>query len=296
MTNQDFNIESKKYIDDVYSEFCEYQRLVWNIFVWFNHFCKKHEIQYFMGFGSLIGVIRDKGCIPWDYDIDVIVKINEKDKLIQLLELELPDSMYYTYSTNVEEYPTCCLRICQKGFPFTSIHLDVYFLIGNPKKEPQNFVDNIENYHILREIKYGDKWYPQEFSNDKKNLKLQLLRLYREFRKITISANKIKFFEERILKQYPLGSSPFCSIHGDPYRKVYFIEDFSSTLKIHINGEDVTIPVGYDRYLSIIYKDYKNYLPISTRFDEFYRMTINVRKRINYMKSDDTGKFDFCKK
>lgn len=292
MTNQEFITESKQYIDDVYLEFCEYQKMVWDIFVWFNHFCKKHELQYFVGYGSLIGAIRDQGSIPWDYDMDVIIKIDEKDKLISLLDSDLPDSMYYTHAGNVDEYPTCCLRICKKGYPFTSIHLDVFFLIGNPEREPQKFVDEVEHYHVLREIKFGEKWYPQNSSDSNVN---KVLNLCRSIRKKIISEKKIKAFEEKAVRQYPIGSTQYCSVHGDPYRKVYFTKDFSEAVEMQIKGETVLIPVGYDRYLSIIYKDYKNYLPISKRFDEFYRMTTEVRNRNSYMNNDTTGIFEFCK-
>lgn len=292
MNNQEFIEESKQYVDDLYHEFCEYQNMVWEIFVWFNRFCRKHKIEYYIAYGSLIGAIRDKGSIPWDYDMDVIVKIDDKEKLIQLLESEIDDTMYFTHTGNVDEYPTCCLRICKKGFPFTSIHLDVFFLIGNPENEPQKFVDKVEHYHVLREIKYGEKWYPQDKSRSKAK---RILDIYRKFRRMTISAEKLKSFEKKVVEYFPLGSTQYCSVHGDPYKKVYYFEDFSDAIDISVKGEMVSIPVGYDRYLSTIYKDYNSYLPIAKRFDEFYRMTSEVRNRNRFMQYDTTGIFDFCK-
>lgn len=43
------------------------------------------NIDYFMAFGSLIGTMRHQGSIPWDDDIDILVPLKHKKKLLQLL-------------------------------------------------------------------------------------------------------------------------------------------------------------------------------------------------------------------
>ena len=74
-------IEILKYIDDV---------------------CKENNIKYSLIGGSLIGAIRNKGIIPWDDDVDIILLNNEYDKLIECLK-KSDNSRYRLMTVDTEK-------------------------------------------------------------------------------------------------------------------------------------------------------------------------------------------------
>lgn len=54
------------------------------ILVKFRDFCDKHNLTYYLIYGTLLGAIRHKGFIPWDDDIDVGMPREDYDRFIQL--------------------------------------------------------------------------------------------------------------------------------------------------------------------------------------------------------------------
>lgn len=54
----------------------------------FDRVCSGNNIQYFAGYGTLIGAMRHGGYIPWDDDIDLVMPRSEYDKLITVAAKE----------------------------------------------------------------------------------------------------------------------------------------------------------------------------------------------------------------
>src|SRR4028118_1460533 len=59
----------------------------------FDGICKKHNIDYWLVWGTLLGARRHGGFIPWDDDLDVAVLQSDYKKLLTILEKELPKNL-----------------------------------------------------------------------------------------------------------------------------------------------------------------------------------------------------------
>ena len=89
---------SQDYLLKLLSEGCElkfkgthrkFQILYLELLIFVDNVCKKYDIDYWLGFGTLLGAVRHGGFIPWDDDIDLVLLRKDYNKLIKVLPEEL---------------------------------------------------------------------------------------------------------------------------------------------------------------------------------------------------------------
>jgi lipopolysaccharide cholinephosphotransferase len=76
--------------------------------------CTKHEIEYTLCCGSLLGAVRHGGFIPWDDDIDINVTRDDLAKLRKILPRELPSHLVYQDYFTDPYYPTPIAKVRER--------------------------------------------------------------------------------------------------------------------------------------------------------------------------------------
>lgn len=67
------------------------QKLTISLLQKFISICEDNHLQYYFTGGALIGVLRHKGFIPWDDDIDVGMPRKDYDRFLEIVDVNMPD-------------------------------------------------------------------------------------------------------------------------------------------------------------------------------------------------------------
>ncbi len=248
----------------------EIQRESISILSRIDDFFMKHGIEYSLGYGSLIGAIRHKGCIPWDDDIDIIITRPNYQKLIALHSILFDETGLSLYSP---ELGNCYVKICRitdnsktvvdKYYQWTDeqtgLWIDVFVIDGVP---------SIDTYNKFR-AKSIDSYMAC-----KSRLRLfRRERLIDNLKRVVHSIQDCKWWFvnrkaliEEYLKEFIIDYDSCSKVgcYDSPYgEKDIFSKDvFSSYLRIPFQNISVSVIANYDTYLRSLYGDYLTPPPI----------------------------------
>ncbi len=229
-------------------------------------FCDENKLEYFLGYGTLIGAVRHQGFIPWDDDIDLVMKRKDYEIFIATFNGHNQDHKVYSCK-NTSWYP----------FPYAKISDETTVL-----KE--------ENDNMTGEIGVNIDLFPLDYlPKDKKVLK-KIKHLYNILMLKSIKINKnrslVKNIILRVSKVLFKGKSPngianqIDQVALSSYEKtknmgnLVFTEKttdyaqapaFKTGEEAEFEGRTYTIPKGYHEWLTNFYGDYMTLPPEESR-------------------------------
>jgi phosphorylcholine metabolism protein LicD len=148
------------------------------------------EIRYFLLGGVLLGAIRNKGFIPWDWDVEICVYSDEVIKKIDPLLSVIAASKFsiIKYNKKLSEFKIDLLG----GLPKEVTKYTIMGWVHNKKKRifwrktlkiPEHFLNNMVKIELFNKFhfapyppkeylthQYGDWQIPMQTSNKKKYL------------------------------------------------------------------------------------------------------------------------------
>lgn len=102
--NSDWNAKTEKEKNEMFvacekykrsNELIKLQEVELDLMKKFDEVCKKHNINYFLIGGTLLGAARHKGFIPWDDDMDVAMLAKDYYKLLEVAKDEFNGKYFF---------------------------------------------------------------------------------------------------------------------------------------------------------------------------------------------------------
>ncbi len=110
------------------------------ILEYIDNICRKYNIEYSIGCGTLLGAVRHGGFIPWDDDVDIVILRDEYEKLIKAIRDD-SDEIYGVVTPNDKGYFYNFAKVTDKRTLLIEDNWPTYEKIGvNIDLFPQDYL------------------------------------------------------------------------------------------------------------------------------------------------------------
>lgn len=264
--------DSKRYDDETLKHL---QQVELKILKYFIKICEENDLTYFMYAGSLLGVIRHQGFIPWDDDIDVIMFREDFEKLNNILEKNLDEKYRFFNVLNEETYHYTWGRLTLKDTLFKewwadqvdytpNIFIDIFILDNIPNNKFKKFIhkwtgftwNQLTIYSILK------------FENESKLKEIIQQTIYYILKILPISSSTIKKKCVNSFSKYQNEDCmEVCDFPSENQMQMSFKTDWVPLKRGKFEDIEVNIPNNYDKILRMDFNNYMELPPNECRFN-----------------------------
>ena len=257
--------------------------------VYFDNFCKEHDLTYFLLGGCVIGAVRHNGFIPWDDDIDVMMPRRDYERMLKLWKQEESNERFLMLKTDGEVFTGNCFATLidtsatmvkenQKNIDVPhGIVTDVFPLDGCPDGRLQRYM---QYYHAMMYSLYISEVVPSKHGGLIKIVSSILLKLVPSRERRT----KIWKKHEKKMTRYAFNTHKKCTelCAGPGYmRNEYPQSAFKEIVYHEFEGLQMPIPKGYDAYLKMAFGDYMQLPPEDQRVPHHDLVALDLEKPCN---------------
>lgn len=242
--------------------------------------CEKHNLNYFICWGTAIGAVRHHGFIPWDDDIDVGMLRGDYEKFVKIAKKEMSDHYYVTTPKTMKNYASGVIKVQRLGTKFVPefsrtmkcslcLHIDI-FVFDNADEDVELLKKKINKVRTISKILFlcGSPYpeIPMKGILGKiagaicfmahyvfRITHLSIRMLYERMEKISKSAN------------YKDTGSVICYNCLKPMQSKMKMEDLFPLSEMDFEGIKVKLPGNYDKYLTNYYGNYMEMPPEDKR-------------------------------
>ncbi len=242
-----------------------------------NRICEKHNINYYIIAGTLLGAVRHKGAIPWDDDMDIGMLREDYEKFLKVAKNELPGTMFVEDFSTDKNYALPFAKIMLKDTVMVEkataqnnakkcIYVDVFPFDNAPNKENLRKLQDIKTYFLKRLLlaKQGYKVYGE---NDfVKKTVYSLLKFVSTFFKRERIYNSLL----KVMKKYNgIKTEKIVNVGGAyGYKKEMLNSEwFETSARLKFEDIYLSAPGEYIKYLEYFYGDYMRLPPEDKRGD-----------------------------
>lgn len=227
----------------------------YQILVEFDRVCRKYDLKYFLGFGTLLGAVRHSGFIPWDDDIDTMMPYEDYIKLKNIPSVEWRKPFFFQSPESDKNYTKCFSKVrnsettlitednCESDIN-QGVDIDIYPII------------NLADDPVLRKKQYRNTMAYMLFQVNTPPRNHGKLFYFVGKVALTLTPDllksKLKAILLKKLTAYQGDSTKNCYVvcgNIEIMRQVLETEWFEKSILHNFEQQEFPIPIGYDEWL-----------------------------------------------